>query len=126
MISRNGKGQGNVASKKAAGILLLCMVFGMAFSLLAGSAYAVESGATITYDGKGAGQVVFDGSLHAAKGKSCDDCHEPDLLLPQLFEKKKGADEITMNKIVLGRSCGRCHKVSMTDYLVCAKCHQNK
>jgi len=86
----------------------------------------VESGVTITYAGNGAGQVVFDGTLHAANGLSCDDCHESQLMLPALFEMKKGSEKISMNKIERGRSCGRCHDVSMTNFLICSKCHQNK
>ena len=98
----------------------------MVLCSLAGNAKGVESGVTITYSGDGAGQVVFDGTLHAAAGASCADCHEPYLLLPALFEMKKGSEDITMKKIVRGRSCGRCHVVSMTDYLSCSKCHHNK
>ena len=129
MISRskNKEGQSNgLTSRKAASITRLIMVSGMVLCSLAGSAHAAESGVTITYEGKGAGQVVFDGTLHAAKGLSCADCHEPQFLLPALFGMKKGSEEITMNKIVRGRSCGRCHEVSMTNFLICSKCHQNK
>jgi c(7)-type cytochrome triheme protein len=125
--NRNGKGKSSgTASGKAAEITRLIMASCMALCSFAGSAFAVESGVTITYAGTGAGQVPFDGTLHAAKGLTCADCHEPHLMLPALFEMKKNAEKITMNKIERGRSCGRCHEVSMTDFLACSKCHQNK
>ena len=90
----------------------------------AGSALAVPSGMTVTYEGGGAGQVVFDGTLHAAKGYSCAVCHEGHVFSLPWFAKKKGGDVITMKAITEGWSCGHCHVVSMQDTLSCEKCHR--
>jgi c(7)-type cytochrome triheme protein len=123
---KSGEGQNSGPSAgTAARLIRIIIISGMVFCPLAGSAYAVESGVTVTYTGRGAGQVVFDGTVHA-KGNSCDDCHEPSLILPAIYEMKKGSETITMNKIERGRSCGRCHEVSMTDFITCSKCHQTK
>ncbi len=126
MISKNRKGLiSRAASGKAAGLIRIIAFFGVVMCACAGTAHAVASGVTITYDGKGAGPVTFDGTVHA-KRLSCADCHEPRLLLPPLYEKKKGSEQITMHKITQGQSCGSCHEVSMTNYLSCSKCHHNK
>jgi c(7)-type cytochrome triheme protein len=123
--SQDGRGNGRV-SGKAAGIFLAIMVSCLVLHSLAGSAHAVASGVTITYSGQGAGEVVFNGTVHT-KTLACADCHESDPELPAaLYEMKKGAEKITMNKISRGRSCGRCHEVVMTNYLICSKCHHNK
>jgi len=90
---------------------------------LAGSALAVPTGAQIRYEGKGAGEVVFDGTVHAAQGLLCSDCHEARFTTTALFEMKKSTSAITMRKIELGLFCGNCHDVSATDYLSCSKCH---
>ena len=95
---------------------------------------AVKAGAdgcraNVTYEGKGAGQVVFDGMRHSAKGISCSVCHDDQgLFSSALFEKKKGANVISMRKMQLGSSCGYCHDgkqaFSTTDNLHCANCHR--
>ena len=85
--------------------------------------YAVESGVTITYSGKGAGEVIFNGTVHSEKGSICADCHEPHGLSLALFEMKKGADVINMRKIEMGKSCGYCHSVSLSDTSSCSTCH---
>jgi c(7)-type cytochrome triheme protein len=122
--SQDGQGNGRV-SGKAAGVFLAIMVSCMVLHSLAGSAHAVASGVTITYSGQGAGEVTFNGTVHA-KTLSCADCHESDPGLPALYEMKRFSEKITMNKISRGRSCGKCHEVSMTNYLICSKCHHNK
>lgn len=70
---------------------------------LAGSAFAVVSGKTVEYDGRGAGKVVFDGTVHANAGLKCDDCH------PSIFQMKKGETEIRMELISKRKACGACH-----------------
>jgi c(7)-type cytochrome triheme protein len=124
-MSKDVEGRSNGKVSEKTDITPLIMFFCMVLCSLADSAHAVESGVTITYAGKGAGQVVFDGTVHA-KSLSCADCHEPHLLMPALYEMKKDAEGISMNKITRGRSCGRCHEVSMKNYLICSKCHHNK
>jgi phosphate transport system substrate-binding protein len=103
------------------------LLFSLAGSSLAGNVGAERCGANIMYEGKGAGQVVFDGTLHSSKGFSCSVCHEQHGLSSALFEMKKGADAISMRKMQLGSSCGYCHDgtkaFSVTDYLQCANCH---
>jgi c(7)-type cytochrome triheme protein len=124
-MNKDVEGGSNGIVSRTTGTTLPFLFFCMVLCFLAGSAHAVESGVTITYTGNGAGQVVFDGTVHA-KSLSCADCHEPHLLMPALYKMKKGSEEISMNKITRGRSCGRCHEVSMKNYLICSKCHQNK
>jgi c(7)-type cytochrome triheme protein len=90
---------------------------------LAVSAFAVPSGKTVEFDGKGAGKVVFDGKVHADKGNKCADCHQSGL-----FKMKKGADTITMKDINDGKFCGACHNgtkaFSAKDAANCSKCHK--
>jgi c(7)-type cytochrome triheme protein len=92
-----------------------------------GKAYAQICGTNFTYEGKGAGEVVFDPEVHLSKGLTCSECHEGRGLISALFEMKKGANEVSMRKMSLGRSCGYCHDgkktFSTTDDLQCAKCH---
>ena len=103
---------------------IVFMIIYILFSCsLTENAYAVESGVTITYSGKGAGEVVFDGTVHAEKGSICSDCHERNGLSLALFEMKKGADVINMRKIEMGKSCGHCHTVSLADTSSCSTCH---
>lgn len=92
---------------------------------LAVSAFAVPSGKTVEFDGKGGGKVVFDGKIHADKGLKCADCHSSGL-----FKMKKGADAITMKDIKDGKFCGTCHNGTKAfdakDEANCGKCHQKK
>jgi c(7)-type cytochrome triheme protein len=124
--SRFREGRSNEAAwARRTVTMFLLAVSVMVLCSHAGNAHAVASGVTITYSGQGAGEVTFDGTVHA-KTLSCSDCHETDPSLPALYEMKKGAEKITMNKITRGRSCGKCHEVSLTNYLICSKCHHNK
>jgi c(7)-type cytochrome triheme protein len=104
-------------------LLIICVFVGS----LAGTVYAEGCGVNIRYEGKGAGQVVFDGTLHTSKGFTCSDCHEQHGFSTALFEMKTGANVITMRKMQLGSSCGSCHDgkkaFSATDYLSCSNCH---
>ena len=101
---------------------LMC-TYGLVLCVFAGEAQAVPIGVKITYQGKGAGEVVFDGSAHAAKGLTCAVCHDGDGLIPGMFEMKKNSSSISMRKIEMGLSCGNCHKVSMKDTSSCSLCH---
>lgn len=83
---------------------------------------AVPIGSQVTYHGKGAGTVVFDGAVHA-KSLTCVDCHDTDGLIPPLFVMKKYSNGVSMRKIEMGLSCGKCHAVSMTDTSTCSTCH---
>ena len=103
--------------------LLSIVIYILVSCFLAINAFAVESGVTITYPGKGAGQVVFSGTVHAEKGLICSDCHERNGFTLAFFEMKKGADIINMRKIEMGKSCGHCHTVSMSDTSICSTCH---
>jgi c(7)-type cytochrome triheme protein len=104
-------------------LLIICMFVGA----LDGTVHAEGCGVNIIYEGKGAGPVVFDGTLHTSKGLTCSDCHERHGFSTALFEMKTGANVISMRKMQLGSSCGRCHDgkkaFSATDYLSCANCH---
>ncbi len=102
-------------------LLVVAIVVVVAF-VLSVSAFAVPSGKTLEFDGKGAGKVTFDGGIHAGKGLKCADCH------PAIFKMKKGADTITMKDINEGKACGTCHNgtkaFSAKDAANCGKCHK--
>jgi c(7)-type cytochrome triheme protein len=102
--------------------LLVVAIVVVAAFVLAVSAFAVPSGKTLEFEGKGAGKVIFSGKAHADKGLKCADCH------PAIFKMKKGADAITMKDINDGKFCGTCHNgtkaFSSKDPANCAKCHQ--
>jgi c(7)-type cytochrome triheme protein len=102
--------------------LLVVAIVVVAAFVLAVSAFAVPSGKTLEFEGKGAGKVIFSGKAHADKGLKCADCH------PAIFKMKKGADAITMKDINEGKFCGTCHNgtkaFSSKDPANCAKCHQ--
>ena len=90
--------------------------------ILCGSAHAVEPCGKIMFEGKGAGEVLFDGTVHSKKF-TCDHCHESSGLTPALFEMKRGASWITMKKMERGRSCGYCHEIVYHDSFSCSVCH---
>lgn len=49
---------------------------------------------------------------------ACHNCH------PKIFQMQKGADPITMAKILAGEYCGRCHsKVAFDIPTGCPRCH---
>ena len=64
--------------------------------------------------------VIFDGTTHKNAGLSCTDCHNQELF-PKM---KQGAVKITMNDLLAGKYCGKCHDgksaFSITD---CIRCH---
>ncbi len=102
-------------------LLVLALIVVVTFALTM-TAFAVPSGKTVDFEGKGAGKVVFDGKTHADKGLKCADCH------PAVFKMKKGADTITMKDINEGKFCGTCHNgtkaFSAKDAANCGKCHK--
>jgi thiosulfate reductase cytochrome b subunit len=104
-------------------VLIICLLL----CSFAGNVHAAECGTHIIYEGKGAGQVVFDGTVHTSKGLTCSACHDQHGFSSALFEMKKGATVISMRKMQLGSSCGYCHDgsqaFSATDYLLCSNCH---
>ncbi len=104
---------------KPAGILTIFA----ALMLAVGNVSAVPPGKTLAFPGP-AGNVSFDGKVHADKGLKCADCHSA----PKLFEMKKGGDKLTMAAMNEGKFCGSCHdgkkafSVKAADD--CAKCHK--
>ena len=103
-------------------LFVLALVVVMTF-VMAVSAFAVMTGKTVEYAGKGAGKVVFDGKVHADKGGKCADCHQSGL-----FKMKKGVDVLTMKDMQAGKNCGGCHNgtkaFGVKDAATCAKCHK--
>jgi len=85
--------------------------------------YADVCPTMITYDGKGAGAVVFDGKLHSIKGITCKKCHEAQGFTPALFEMKKRSTAVNMRRMEMGRTCGGCHEVTNNDDRNCSICH---
>lgn len=97
------------------------------FALLTSASFASKDASpcgTIIYAGGGAGEVAFDVKAHTAKQLTCADCHESRGFATALFEKKRYASAINMRKMELGRSCGKCHPVSMNDMSNCSICHR--
>jgi len=67
-------------------------------------------------EGLPAFKVVFPHKPHT-QWLGCANCHT------EIFQMKKGADQITMAKVLAGEFCGRCHgKVSFA-LTSCARCH---
>lgn len=93
-------------------------------AVFSGTAGAVDCGVKIVYEGKGAGQVTFEGSKHAGRGIACAECHERRGLTLPLFEKRKGSTAISMRRMAMGRACGYCHDV--VNDTKCSKCHQKE
>ena len=63
--------------------------------------------------------VVFPHGMHTT-WLSCDSCH------PKPFAKTRGGNKISMQEIVKGKWCGKCHgKVSFNpqDFTNCRRCH---
>lgn len=61
--------------------------------------------------------VLFPHWFHRIRYK-CKVCHE------DIFVMKKGANDITMRKIMNGKSCGACHNGLIAwEPLYCDRCH---
>jgi c(7)-type cytochrome triheme protein len=84
-----------------------------------GSALAVPPGKNVDYAGGALGKVVFDGKIHADKGKKCNDCHT------KVFPMKKGQVKIKAPHKP-GEACFTCHdgNVAFDAQGNCAKCHK--
>jgi len=62
-------------------------------------------------------KVIFPHKQHT-EWLACYNCH------PKIFQMQKGADPITMEKILTGEYCGRCHsKVAFDVPTGCPRCH---
>lgn len=101
-------------------ILIVSFVF-VALSLNS-TLLAVPADKTITWEGSGQGQVVFEGDEHAEKGVKCDACH------PSLFQMKKGSVKITLASHTNGQFCNACHNgkaaFSTDNPKKCNECHK--
>jgi c(7)-type cytochrome triheme protein len=98
--------------------ILLTVLIVMAFI---GSALAVPPGKTIEYTKSPMGKVIFDGKIHADKGKKCNDCHT------KIFQMKTGTAKIKAPHKP-GELCGVCHNGEVaflqSDMKNCARCHK--
>ncbi len=64
--------------------------------------------------------VVFTHGLHVKRTK-CEACHEA------IFIKKRGANDINMNKNSKGQYCGKCHNgKDAYPLLKCERCHSGE
>jgi c(7)-type cytochrome triheme protein len=113
--------------KKGRGMHYFMIVVYLLLCSFAVHAYADECENNVSYEGKGAGQVIFNKKLHVSKGLTCSDCHEGKAFSFPLFERKKGANMLSMRNMELGKSCGSCHDgkkaFNTTSSLNCSKCH---
>ncbi len=48
---------------------------------------------------------------------SCSNCH------PDIFVAKQGANNISMDKVLKGEFCGRCHDKVSFSLFICERCH---
>jgi c(7)-type cytochrome triheme protein len=113
----------NSNKKEGPGMNNLLIVVYILLCSFTSNVYANSCPAMITYEGGGAGKVIFDGTLHSSKDLTCANCHEGQGFMPALFEMKKGATVVNMHKMEMGRTCGRCHIIPENNYLICDKCH---
>jgi c(7)-type cytochrome triheme protein len=119
---------GRKMQEKKLGFIYLMTLIVMVICALSVKAHADGCGGAVSYEGKGAGQVVFDRTVHVSKGLTCADCHEGKTFSFALFEMKRGASNLSMRNMALGRSCGYCHDgtkaFATTGSLNCSKCHR--
>lgn len=65
-------------------------------------------------------KVKFSHSVHTELF-NCNNCHTA------IFQQKAGANDINMDKIAKGQSCGVCHgKVAFPAQKNCSRCHNQK
>jgi c(7)-type cytochrome triheme protein len=98
---------------------------GVSVALFAAGAFAVPSGVTLSWPAKTAGAVVFDGTVHADKGLTCDACH-----VGGMFQTRKDSTPINMEAIKKEQYCGSCHNGTKAfgtkDTKSCKRCHKSK
>jgi len=102
--------------RRAATLIFLCILAWTA-------CYAAEYGdVVIERKAKGMDDIpsaVFPHWIHRMQFK-CSACHE------ETFKMKAGADEITMELIQSGKSCGQCHNGKAafeSNFDTCPRCH---
>jgi c(7)-type cytochrome triheme protein len=102
-------------------IVLIIFLLFILFSLTS-ILFAVPADKTITWEGSGQGQVIFEGDEHAEKRYNCDSCH------PSLFQMKKGAAKVTLASHTNGQLCNACHNgttaFSTDNPKECHECHK--
>ena len=94
------------------------------FFVLAWSAVRAAEYGDVTIERKAKGMddiptAVFPHWIHRMQYK-CSACHE------ETFKMKAGADEITMEMIQSGKSCGVCHNGKAafeSNFDTCPRCH---
>lgn len=101
-------------------VLIVTFIF-VVFSMKS-TLFAVPADQTLTWEGSGQGQVIFEGEEHTEKGYKCETCH------PSLFQMKKGEAKITLATHTNGQYCGACHNGKTTfgtdDSKKCNECHK--
>jgi len=60
--------------------------------------------------------VVFPHAPHTM-WLTCNNCH------PSIFLMKQGANPVSMDRIIRGEYCGRCHGVVAFPFTDCLRCH---
>jgi c(7)-type cytochrome triheme protein len=60
--------------------------------------------------------VVFPHAPHTM-WLTCNNCH------PSIFTMKQGANPVSMDRIIRGEYCGRCHGVVAFPFTDCLRCH---
>ena len=60
--------------------------------------------------------VVFPHAPHTI-WLNCNNCH------PSIFIMKQGANPVSMDRIIRGEYCGRCHGVVAFPFADCLRCH---
>jgi len=60
--------------------------------------------------------VVFPHTPHTM-WLNCNNCH------PSIFIMKQGANPVSMDRIIKGEYCGRCHGVVAFPFADCLRCH---
>ena len=109
----------SLLSRLAAGFLIA--------SLMTSTAYAVLGDIPFKRKGDAAAEAsvpvaVFPHWIHRIRYK-CYACH------PGLFEMKAGANKVTMEAIMAGKSCGTCHNGKIAwavSFDTCARCHRGQ
>jgi c(7)-type cytochrome triheme protein len=92
--------------------------------LLVNVALAVQGDVVFKRKGGNSGTpvAVFPHWIHRIRYK-CYVCH------PDPFEMKAGANEVTMEAIMAGKSCGMCHNGKIAwgaTFDTCSRCHVGK